>query len=105
MELGERTLEPAAPFRFLNHSCQPNCALVLDEEEEEAEDGTPAGASLWLEVLREIPAGEQLTIDYGWPAESAIPCKCGAARCRGWIVTEAGLGAVASARQGSLATC
>ena len=26
MELGDQSLEPAAPFRFLNHSCQPNCA-------------------------------------------------------------------------------
>ena len=29
MELGENmALEPAAPFRYLNHSCHPNCELV-----------------------------------------------------------------------------
>ena len=22
-------LEPAEPFRFLNHSCEPNCELIL----------------------------------------------------------------------------
>ena len=27
MELGDRGLEPAPPFRYLNHSCQPNCPL------------------------------------------------------------------------------
>ena len=28
MELGEHSaLEPESPFRFVNHSCQPNCGL------------------------------------------------------------------------------
>ncbi len=33
-----------------------------------------------------VHAGEELTIDYGWPAEVAIPCLCGSRHCRGWIV-------------------
>jgi hypothetical protein len=36
--------------------------------------------------LRTIEPGEELTIDYAWPAEAAIPCACGAAGCRCWIV-------------------
>lgn len=77
-------LEPAAPFRYMNHSCHPNCALV--EMEIEREDGTIAPPELWVEILSAIPPGEQLTIDYAWPAEFAIPCRCGSPDCRGWIV-------------------
>lgn len=80
-------LEPAAPFRYMNHSCHPNCALV--ELEIEREDGTIADPELWVETLTAIPPGEQLTIDYGWPAEFAIPCRCGCPDCRGWIVSAA----------------
>jgi hypothetical protein len=32
MDLGEGcSLEPASPFRFLNHSCEPNCELFFWE--------------------------------------------------------------------------
>ena len=77
-------LEPDAPFRFLNHSCMPNCELV--QFDVEFEDGAEADPELWLEVIRDILPGEQLTIDYAWPADVAIPCLCGAEQCRGWIV-------------------
>jgi SET domain-containing protein len=97
---GDRTLEPAAPFRFLNHSCQPNSALVIDDEDNA--DGNPADPRVWLEILSEIAAGEPMTIDYSWPADAAIACQCGTARCRGWIVAEEELDAVVSAQQGSL---
>jgi len=85
MEMGDRSaLEPAPPFRYLNHSCHPNCALV--ELEVARPDGTRRGAEMWLEALCAIAPGEQLTIDYHWPAEHAIPCACGCPDCRGWIV-------------------
>ena len=84
MSLGENgCIEPDAPFRFLNHSCQPNCSL--QEYEIEQDDGKCAG-ELWLTVDREIAPGEQMTIDYGWPAEHAAPCRCGSVTCRKWIV-------------------
>ncbi|MEN6498785.1 MAG: SET domain-containing protein [Thermoguttaceae bacterium] len=87
MAIGEyAALEPAAPFRYMNHSCHPNCALV--ELEIEREDGSTAPAELWVETLDTIAPGEQLTIDYGWPAEVAIPCRCGCADCRGWVVAD-----------------
>lgn len=82
MELGEgRSLEPAAPFRYLNHSCEPNCELFSWE----TDDPAPLDR-LWLHALRPIEPGEELTIDYAWPADAAIPCGCGAGGCRGWIV-------------------
>lgn len=83
IELNEgRGLEPAAPFRYLNHSCEPNCELFFWEAEEPA----PLDR-LWLQALRPIEPGDELTIDYAWPADTAIPCGCGAAGCRGWIVS------------------
>lgn len=99
IELGDRSLEPAAPFRFLNHSCQPNCALVICD----GEDGVPSDSSVWLEILSEIAPSEPMTIDYAWPADAAVRCQCGATGCRGWIVAEEELGALVSSRQGSLA--
>jgi len=78
-------LEPAPPFRFLNHSCEPNAALI----EYEPEPGELP--TMWVETLRTIRPGDQVTIDYGWPADSAIQCLCGASRCRGWVVAESEL--------------
>ena len=96
MALGENSaLEPDAPFRFLNHSCQPNCSLL--EYEVEYDDGTD-GSELWLAVETDIEPGEQMTIDYGWPAESAIPCGCGSPECRKWIVAAEELGQWRTAR-------
>jgi hypothetical protein len=88
MELGtDRAIEPTGAFRFLNHSCDPNCELFYmapapgdDDRDREPPD------RVWLKSLRGIGRGEELTIDYAWPAERAIPCLCGAANCRGWIV-------------------
>ena len=75
IELGDdRVLEPIPPFRYLNHSCHPNCKLVTENDK------------IWINTIRPINPGDQLTIDYAWPAESAIPCACGKKNCRGWIV-------------------
>ena len=86
MELGSgRLLEPAPPLRFLNHSCDPNCELFYwaDDDHGVQED------RLWLQTIRPIRAGEELLIDYSWPADAAIPCRCGSRDCRGWIVDPA----------------
>lgn len=78
------SLEPDAPFRFVNHSCEPNCELYIVEHED---DSTGAVHSeVCLEAIEEIFPGEELTIDYGWPADCAIPCGCASPNCRGWIV-------------------
>jgi len=94
MEIGDHSaLEPAPPFRYLNHSCHPNCSLI--ELEVECEDA--AGAiELWLKVQEDIAPGEQLTIDYAWPAWTATPCGCGCPDCRKWIVAADKLGQIVS---------
>jgi len=71
------------PFRYLNHSCQPNCELFSWET-----DDSPPHVRLCLQSLMPIEPGKELTIDYAWPADAAIPCVCGAAGCRGWIVSQ-----------------
>jgi hypothetical protein len=82
-----RVLEPDAPWKYVNHSCDPNCEVFSWEETEG--DITPD--RMWLVTLREIRPGEELTIDYAWSADAAIPCRCGSPKCRGWVVDEAEL--------------
>jgi hypothetical protein len=80
------SLEPALPFRYLNHSCTPNCEFdwfdVIDSGE-----ASPR-RRVFLFALRDIQPGEELTIDYNWPAAAAIPCRCHSRKCRGWVVDE-----------------
>ncbi len=77
-------LEPDAPFRYVNHSCDPNCEFDLLEESQP--DGVAISRHLYLIALCDIAANEQFTIEYNWSAACAIPCKCGAKNCVGWIV-------------------
>lgn len=60
------------PMRFTNHSCQPNARLCIDNGRVE------------FFALRVIEPGEELTVDYGETHhEGTLPCRCGAAGCRG----------------------
>lgn len=78
-------LDPSAPFRYLNHSCEPNCELLEWQRKE------GASPEIWVHAIKTVRPSDQLTIDYGWPAESAIPCLCGAPSCRGWVVARSQL--------------
>jgi len=91
MELSAgRLLDPAPPLRFMNHSCDPNCEIFYWETEPEG--GTNLEEDrLWLQTIRPVEPGEEILIDYSWPADAAIPCRCGATNCRGWIVDPAEL--------------
>lgn len=61
-------------FRFINHSCEPNTFFRI----------TPDRAEIY--ALRNIRAGEELTVDYGESQhEGRLRCRCGAARCRGFL--------------------
>ena len=64
------------PARFLNHSCSPNCEVVLENER------------LWIVASRDIPPGEEITFNYGYDLESyqEHPCRCGSPNCIGYIV-------------------
>jgi len=68
--------------RFINHSCEPNCESVIDRRH------------IWIEALRDIEAGEELTYDYHLDLPGPLPrrwrelygCRCGSPRCRGTLL-------------------
>jgi len=61
-------------FRFINHSCDPNVFIRC----------TPQRAEFY--ARRAIRKGEELTCDYGESQHNGtLPCRCGAANCRGFI--------------------
>jgi cyanophycin synthetase len=76
---------PLPPLQLLNHSCEPNCGLLIRRGVTEME----------LHALRSIVPGEELTIDYA-TFESTIrhfdgPCQCEAPSCRRSITGYVGL--------------
>lgn len=85
MDIEDRRLEPYSPFRFVNHSCEPNCEFDWCDFADPGE--SRASLHVFLIALRNIQTGEELTIDYNWTARAAIPCECQASSCRGWIVS------------------
>ncbi len=66
------------PARYINHSCAPNCEAYIIR------------GRIWIYSLREIKAGEELTYNYGFDADTwdDHPCRCGSKRCIGYIVEE-----------------
>jgi hypothetical protein len=74
--------------RFFNHSCLPNCTVRLVHWDSD----DPRLAHLAFYALRTIPAGVELTINYGYecdkslPKQFKVPCNCGAGKaCRKWL--------------------
>ena len=68
--------------RWINHSCTPNCETI-DEKDH-----------IFIETLRTIRPGEELTYDYNLQlgerhtkkAKAAHPCFCGTRKCRRTMV-------------------
>lgn len=65
---------------MLNHSCLPNCAIEVDEDE----------GRIWIQATRDIKAGEELAFNYCYDLTDFQdhPCRCGAKECVGFIVAE-----------------
>jgi hypothetical protein len=63
-----------SPFRFINHSCDPNVAVVTKRR---------------VVAIKDINAETEITMDYsltdGDPEWQIGPCTCGARNCRGSI--------------------
>ena len=66
------------PARYMNHSCEPNCEIEIEDDR------------IWIIALRDIKKGEELNYNYGYDLEDFKEhiCKCGAGRCIGYIVDE-----------------
>jgi SET domain-containing protein len=68
--------------RFVNHACDPNCASVIER------------ARVYIDAIRTIAPGEELTYDYQIQREPGDPpdidavfaCHCGLPRCRGTMM-------------------
>ncbi len=75
--------------RWINHSCDPNCEAILDENEAD-----PKRSRVFIEAIRAIKPGEELTYDYGITlAERHTPrlkkiwaCRCGSKNCTGTML-------------------
>ena len=68
--------------RFINHSCDPNCEVVISRRR------------VFIHALRRIEPGEELAYDYWYMTDQAYtlddlrriyPCRCGARTCRGTL--------------------
>ena len=76
--------------RWINHSCSPNCEAVVEEDEK----GRPHKDKVYIEALRAIRAGEELTYNYGITLdERHTPklkklwgCRCGSKDCTGTML-------------------
>lgn len=68
--------------RYINHACDPNCETVIEDRR------------VFIEALRTIQPGEELSYDYQIQREAGDPpeideifaCRCGAANCRGTML-------------------
>lgn len=76
--------------RWINHSCKPNCEAVLEEHpgDDRLKD------RVFIEAIRAIKPGAELTYDYGIILEEAHTprlkkiwaCRCGASNCTGTML-------------------
>ena len=76
--------------RWITHSCAPNCEAVVEEDDK----GRPHKDKVFIEAIRDIAPGEELTYNYGITLdERHTPklkklwgCRCGAPGCTGTML-------------------
>ncbi|WP_411834227.1 SET domain-containing protein [Pseudoxanthomonas mexicana] len=76
--------------RWINHSCSPNCEAVI--EEHEGKDRRKD--KVFIEAIRSIKPGEELTYNYGItlgePHTARLKkiwaCRCGSRKCTGTML-------------------
>lgn len=69
--------------RWINHSCDPNCEAIEDEEDR-----------VYIHALRNIAPGEELFYDYGLEIDEPVTeeqkkeheCLCRSKKCRGTLL-------------------
>ncbi len=68
--------------KYINHSCEPNCESVIDDDR------------VWIQSIKPIAPGTELVYDYRFEWDDAYDpddvryyaCRCGAKKCRGTIL-------------------
>ena len=76
--------------RWINHGCAPNCEAVVDEDA----GGNRRRDRVFIESIRDIRQGEELTYNYGIVLGVAHTramkriwaCRCGAPQCTGTML-------------------
>jgi len=76
--------------RWINHSCDPSCEAVIDEDD----DGDSRKDRVFIEAIRDIAPGEELSYNYGITlGERHTPklkkiwaCLCGSPKCTGTML-------------------
>ena len=79
--------------KWINHSCEPNCEAVVEEDE----GGNRRKDRIVISALRDIKKGEELTYDYEIEVPHAITraekklwtCRCGFETCTGSMIRPA----------------
>ena len=63
---------------FVNHSCNPNCETIEEDEH------------IYVNAIRDIAAGEELLYEYNLydSDDASQDCYCGAANCRGTMFSD-----------------
>ena len=76
--------------RWINHSCDPNCESVIEENDK----GKAHKDKVFIEAVRDIKPGEELTYNYGIVLEERYTaklkklweCRCGSKKCTGTML-------------------
>ncbi|MFB9066804.1 SET domain-containing protein [Pseudofulvimonas gallinarii] len=76
--------------RWINHSCEPNCEAVIHVDP----DGDDRKDRVFIETIRPVKAGHELTYNYGITLDvphtkklKAIwACRCGSKSCTGTLL-------------------
>jgi SET domain-containing protein len=68
--------------RFINHSCDPNCEIVITRRR------------VFIDTVRDVAKGDELLYDYWYMTDETYtladlkriyPCRCGSPDCRGTL--------------------
>ena len=65
--------------KLINHSCSPNCEVVIDNNE------------IWILAIKKIKKNAELSYNYGYAYDEDYvdhTCKCGSSKCVGYILDE-----------------
>ena len=65
--------------RLINHSCIPNCEVVIDNNE------------IWILAIKNIKKNTELLYNYGYAYDDDYVdhiCQCGSSKCVGYILDE-----------------
>lgn len=76
--------------RWINHSCDPNCESMIEENA----NGKSHKDKVFIEAMRDIKPGEELTYNYGIVLDEPYTkelkklwgCKCGCEDCTGTML-------------------